>query len=136
MYQTSGCFFVIFFRYYRFIFRDGTQDTKRGKFQVTGCLNVIRMYRFSFDNPSIMSCHFYTNETIDMRSFLLFSWHRVILFDMRYMIIRSIVIEIASFMSEVKCHQYVIILWLLTFLTQDTWSMLIGITNIKYKCIQ
>ena len=24
------------------------------------------MYRFSFDNPSIMSCHFYTNRDIDI----------------------------------------------------------------------
>ena len=29
----------------------------------------LNMYRLSFDNPSIMYCHFYTNETIDMLSF-------------------------------------------------------------------
>ena len=35
--------FLSFFRYYRLIFRDGTKDTKRGKFQVTGCQNVIML---------------------------------------------------------------------------------------------
>ena len=38
-----GYFFKFFFRYYRIIFGDGTKDTKRGKFQVTGCLNVIML---------------------------------------------------------------------------------------------
>ena len=36
-------FFVHFFRYYIIIFRDCTKNTKRGKFQVTGCLNVIML---------------------------------------------------------------------------------------------
>ena len=36
------------------------------------------MYRFSFDNPFILSYHFYTNEAIDMRSFLLISWHNFV----------------------------------------------------------
>ena len=35
--------FLYFFPYCTIIFRDGTTDTKRGTFQVTGCLNVITL---------------------------------------------------------------------------------------------
>ena len=39
MYQVFFYDPILFFSYYKIIFLDGTKDTKRGKFQVTGCLN-------------------------------------------------------------------------------------------------
>ena len=98
---------VIFFQYYMTIFWDGTKVIKRGKFQVTGCLNVITLSQdvlFFFWQPVYNGLPFLYKWNYWMRSFLQFSWHQVILFDMQYMI-RSIVIEISSFMS--RGHDYV-----------------------------
>ena len=43
MYQEFFYDPILFFSYYKIIFLDGTKDTKRGKFQVTGCQNVITL---------------------------------------------------------------------------------------------
>ena len=62
-------------------------DMTHGHLLVTFCLkwtfengpilrkmhSSLNMYRFSFDNPFRMSGHFYTNKTVDLRSFELFS---------------------------------------------------------------
>ena len=53
-----------------------------------------------------MSCHYHTNEDIDMWSFLPYSRHRAILSDMRYTIMPSMVVEISPFM--LRGHDYVV----------------------------
>ena len=47
-----------------------------------------------FDTLNLMSYHFYTNKDIDMWSFVLLAWPQCVLFDMWYIIIWSMVVEI------------------------------------------
>ena len=131
--------FLYFFRYCMIIFQDGTKDTKRGKFQVTGCQNVITLSQdvpFFFWQPvcNVLPflykwCYWHAVFCADQLTSCHFVWYAI--HDDPINSYRDTIIHV-----KVKGHQYVIILWLLTFLTQDTWSMLIKITNIKDKCIQ
>ena len=55
---------------------------------------------FGVDDTFLTSCHFYTNTDIAMRSFVMLSSNRLIVFDMRYMMIQSMVAKILSFWSK------------------------------------
>ena len=48
----------------------------------------------------LIYCPFYTNADIDIRYFVMRSWHFPVLFDMRYMMIRLMVVAISSFLSK------------------------------------
>ena len=68
----------------------------------------------------LISCPFYTNTDIDMRSSVMRSWHFPVLFDMRYMMMQSMVAEILSFLSKghdtvwaCNCGEYTLFCWVL-----------------------
>ena len=48
----------------------------------------------------LIYCPFYTNTYIDMQSFVMRSWPFPVLFNMRYMMIQSMVADISSFLSK------------------------------------
>ena len=48
----------------------------------------------------LIYCPFYTNTDIDMRFFVMRSWHSPVLFDMRHMIIRSMAADVSLFLSK------------------------------------